>query len=453
MKIIIVGIGKLGEYLARLLVKENENNEITLIDTNFSGKESLINNEDVNYIEGNALDSNILIEAGINDTDLLISVMKSDSENIMCCLVGKKLGAKHTIARIKTPEYSNSINILKDVLGLSMTINPDSLAANQIAQVLSIPNALDATSFFKGKMDVISLRLKENSKLDGVSIQELSKKVKNRIIVCAIERADEVIIPSGDTKLQIGDKIHITGKRKDINALLKYAQLISGKTKKVMIAGASSIALYLSNILIDMGMNVRIIENDEQRCKFFSEKIPKALIIHGDNSDQNILYEEGIKEADAFAALTNLDEENIVYSMFASSLSVPKVITKISHINLDGIVKKANIDAVITPHKIAANQVVQYIRAVENSKSSPCEAIYKFDDNIFEGIEFKVKEDFKALNTKIKNINIKDNLLICAIQRGKNIVYPSGEDEIKLNDSILIIAKNGTLRELNDLVK
>lgn len=453
MKIVIVGIGKLGEYLARLLVKENKNNEITLIDTNFSGKESLINNEDVNYVEGNALDSNILIEAGISDADLLISVMKSDSENIMCSLIGKKLGAKHTIARIRTPEYSNSINIIKDVLGLSMTINPEALAAAQIAQALSIPSALDATSFFKGRMEVISLRLKEKSKLDGISIEELSKKVKNKIIVCAIERADQVIIPSGDTKLLVGDKVHITGKRKDINSLLKYAKLISEKTKKVMIAGGSSITIYLSKILIDMGMHVKIIEKDEQKCKSLSEKTEKALIIQSDPSNQNILYEEGIKDCDAFVALTNLDEENIVYSMFASSLSVPKIITKINHINLDGIVKKANIDTSIVPHKIAANQVVQYIRAVENSGSSSCEAIYKFDDNIFEAIEFKVKEDFKALNTKIKDINIKNNLLICAIQRGKNIIYPSGEDEIKLKDNILIIAKNGTLRELNDLVK
>ena len=441
MKIVIVGIGKLGEYLTKLLAKEN--NEITLID---------INNEDVNYVEGNALNSNILIEAGITDADLLISVMKSDSENIMCSLIGKKLGAKHTIARIKTPEYSNSVNIIKDVLGLSMTINPEALAASQIAQALSIPSALDATSFFKGRMEVISLRVKDNSKLNGISIKELSKKIKNKIIVCAIERQDEVIIPSGDIKLFIGDKIHITGKRKDINTFLKYTKLISEKTKKVMIAGGSSITLYLSKILIDMGMYVKIIEKDEQRCKFLSEEIPGALIIQGDISNQNILYEEGIKECDAFVALTSLDEENIVYSMFASSLSVPKVITKINHINLDGIVKKANIDTTIASHKIAANQVVQYIRAVENSGSSLCESVYNFDD-IFEVIEFKVKENFKALNKKIKDLSIRDNLLISAIQRGKNIIYPTGEDEIKLKDSILIIAKNGTLRDLNDLVK
>lgn len=451
MKIVIVGIGKLGEYLAKLLVKEN--NEITLIDINFVGKESLINNEDVNYIEGNALDSNILIESGISEADLLISVMKSDSENIMCSLLGKKLGAKHTIARIRTPEYSNSINILKDTLGLSMTINPEFSVASQIAQALNIPSASDVTSFFKGKMDVISLRIKESSKLEKMSIKELSKKLRNKIIVCAIERNDEVIIPTGDTKLMIGDKIHITGKRKDINSFLKYAKLISEKTKKVIIAGGSNIAMYLTKMLIDMGMSVKIIENDEKKCKMLSENLQDALIIQGDISDQNVLYEEGIKNCDAFVSLTNMDEENIIYSMFASSLSVPKVITKINHMNLDGIIKKANIDTVVATHKVAADQVVQYVRAVENSGSSPCEAVYKFNNNIFEIIEFKVKENFNALNVKIKDLDLMDNCLVCAIQRGKNIIYPSGEDEIKIKDSVLIIAKDGALRQLNDLVK
>lgn len=451
MKIVIVGIGKLGEYLAKLLVKEN--NEITLIDVNFIGKESLINNEDVNYIEGNALDSNILIESGVSESDLLISVMKSDSENIMCSLLGKKLGAKHTIARIRTPEYSNSINIIKDTLGLSMTINPEFLVASQIAQALNIPSASNATSFFKGRMDVISLRIKETSRLEQMPIKELSKKLRNKIIICAIERDEEVIIPTGDTKLMIGDKIHITGKKKDINSFLKYAKLISEKTKKVIIAGGSNIAIYLTKMLIDMGMSVKIIENDEKKCKILSEKLQDALIIQGDISNQNVLYEEGIKTCDAFVSLTNIDEENIIYSMFASSLSVPKVITKINHMNLDGIIKKADIDTVVATHKVAANQVVQYVRAVENSGSSPCEAVYKFNNNIFEIIEFKVKENFKALNVKIKNLNLIDDFLICAIQRGKNIIYPSGEDEIRLKDSVLIIAKDGTLRQLNDLVK
>lgn len=451
MKIVIVGVGKLGDYLARSLVKEN--NEVTLIDLNFLGKESLINNEDVNYIEGNGLDSNILIEAGISSSDLLISVMKDDAENVMCVLLGKKLGVKNTIARIRKPEYSKSISLIKEELGLSMIINPEFLTASKISQTLSIPSALDAVSFLKGRLDVISLRIKENSKLDGILIESLTRKLKNNIIVCAIERDGEIIIPTGKTKLIFNDKIHITGKRKDINTFLKYANLISEKTNKVIISGGSDIAIYLSRMLIDMGMSVKIIEKDEKRCIFLSEKLPDVLIINGDASNQNLLYEEGIKYCDAFVSLTNNDEENIIYSMFASLIKVPKIITKINHIDLDGITDKANLDTIITPHKIAANQVVQYVRAVENIGSSSCESVYDFGDNIFEMIEFRVKENFKLINTKLKDLKFRDNILIASIQRGKNIIYPSGDDEIKLNDTIVIISKSGNIRELNDVVR
>lgn len=451
MKIIIAGIGKLGEYLARILVKENH--EVTVLDHSFLAKESLINNEDVNYIEGNALDANVLSEAGVSSADILISVMKEDSDNLMCSLIGKSLGVKHTICRIRRPEYSNSINIIKDTLGLSMAINPEHIAASQMAQTLSIPTALDATTFFKGKMDVISLRIKEDSKLLNMSIAEISTKLKGNIIICAIERDGETIIPNGDTVIQNQDKIHITGTKADINNFLKYTKRISSKTKEVIIGGASNIAMYLAPMLVDMGMSVKIIDNDEERCKEISEKLPRVLVIKGDLSNQNVLYEEGIRSCDAFLSLTSIDEENIVYSMFASLHNVPKVITKMNHIDLDGITEKASIDTVITPHKLAGNNVVQYIRAMENGRNSSCEAVYNFGENIFEISEFKVKDDFKGLNIPLKELKLKENVLIGAIQRGKNIIYPSGKDEIKINDAILLVTKSNVIKDLNDMVR
>ena len=449
MKIIIVGVGKLGEHLAKLLVKERH--EVTLIDLKFNGKESLINNEDVNYIQGNGLDSNILIESGISNSDLLISVMKEDSENVMCALIGKKLGAKSTIARIRSLEYSSSINLIKEELGLSMTINPEYLAASQIAQTLSIPSAIDATSFFKGKINVISLKVTEKTSLENKSIEDISKKLKNNVIICAIEREDKIIIPDGNTKLKTNDIVHITGTRKDINSFLKYAKQISEKTKNVIIGGGSNIAVYLSKMLLDMGMHVKIIEYDIKRCDDIATELPNILVINGDLSDQNILFEEGIRTCDAFVPLTSIDEENIVYSMFASNLNVPKVI--INHINLDNITDIANIDSVVTPHKIAANHVIQYVRAKQNSNASSCEAIYNFGDNIFQILEFKIKEDFKLKDRKISDLKFKENVLITAIQRGRNIIYPRGNDELKLNDNILVVTNNNDFKSLNDLVK
>ncbi len=451
MKIIIVGIGKLGEYLAKSLVKEG--NEVTLIDTDFSSCQDIINNEDLNYINGNGLDSNILEEAGIRETDLLISVMASDEQNVMCCLLGKTLGVTHTIARIRTPEYANSINILKEKLGLSMTINPEALTAGHIADVLNTPSALDATTFFKGRIRMISLKVKENTNLEGLTINNLLRKLNSHIIVCAIEHEGEIIIPKGNTKLHLNDKLHITGKPSDINEFLRFSNLVTSKTKKVIISGGSNTAIYLSKILLDLGMDVKLIEINEERCRFLSEILPNVLVINGDVSDQNILYEEGIEKCDAFVALNSIDEENIVYSMFASELKVPKIITKVNHINLDKIIDKANIDTVITPHKIATNQIVRYVRAMQNSGSSSCESIYKFDDERLEMLEFKIKGDFEKLNIKLKDINLKNGILIIAIHRGKSIIFPNGNDVILERDTIIVANSGSNIKDINDILE
>ena len=450
MKIIIVGIGKLGEYLVRNLVKDG--NEVTLVDTDFTTSMDVINNEDVNYILGSGLDANVLIEAGIKDADLLVSVMQHDEQNVMCSLLGKKLGAKHTIARIRTPEYSNSVNLLKDELGLSMLINPESLTANQIAKALSIPSAMDATTFLKGRVQLVSFKVKENSPLDRSTVSSISKKVES-LIICAIERDEKIIVPSGNTKLQANDTIFVSGTNKSINKFLMYFELTQEKTKKVIISGGSNTAVYLAKSLIDMGMHVKIIEISPERCAVLSEKLPDALIINGDVSDQNVLFEEGIENCDAFVALTSIDEENIVYSMFAAMQKVPKIITKINHINLDGIVEKTHIDTVITPHKIATHQIVKYIRAMQNSDKSSCEAIYKINGDLFEMLEFTVRDDFKALGLKIKDIDFIDGALIIAIMRGKNIIFPTGNDEIRENDIMVVIDTCDKIRDINDILR
>ena len=380
MKIVIAGLGKLGEYLTRSLVEDQ--NDITLIDEDFSTVKDLINNVDINYIVGNALEVDVLKEAGIENADILISVMDQDEKNVICSLLGKKLGTKQTIARIRNPEYSGAVNILKDELGLSMLINPEYLTAGHIARSLSIPSALEATSFFKGRIQMITIKIKEDSVLVGQSLNYFSKKLNLNIIVCAIDRDGRVIIPQGKTKLAKNDKIYVAGTIENIKKFLEYANLIGQKTKKVIITGGSKTTVYLANRLLDLGMQVKIIEVDPDRCKELSEELPEALIINGDVSDQNILYEEGIKSCDAFVSLTSIDEENIVYSMFAALNNVPKIITKINHIDLDGVIEKANIDTVITPHRIAANHIVKYVRAMQNSEKSSCEAVYKFEDDV-----------------------------------------------------------------------
>ena len=452
MKIVIAGIGKLGEYLAKELSEDG--NEVTIIDEKPYSNKDLVNNEDVFFINGNALDVNVLQEAGTGSAEILISVMDKDEKNIMCSFLGKKLGVKRTIARVRTPEYAASINLLKEDLGLSMAINPDYLTASHIARILSIPNALDTISFFKGRIYMVSIKVKPNSALKGLSLVSLAKKLKKRVIICAIERDNVTIIPRGNHKLEVGDKIYVTGTRDHILSFLQFSNLVGEKTKKVMISGGSNTAVYLAKMLIELGMDVKIIEINEERCRFLSENIKDALIINGDASDQNLLYEENIKNIDSYISLNNIDEENIVHSMFAKSINVPNVITKVNHINLDGVIEKADIDTIITPHKIASNQIVKYVKAMQNSSNSTWESIYKIDNEKFEMVEFNVKKGFKQLDTKLKDIKLKDNVLIAAILRGRNIIFPSGDDEIKEKDTIVLaLSLNNEIDDINDILE
>ena len=450
MKIIIVGVGKLGEYVAHELV--NENHEVTLVDTSFKNRNNIINNEDLNYICGNGLDSNTLLEAGIHDADLLISVMDKDEQNVMCCLLGKKLGAKHTIARIRTPEYNSSIDIIKEDLGLSMSINPEKLTANHISGILSIPSALDVKTFFKGRLQLVSLKVTDKCNLKGHTINSLSKITEN-IIVCAINREGMTIIPRGSTKIHEDDILHITGTPRGVQKLLKHAKLLTDKTKKVMIVGGSSTAVYLAEILNEMNIENKIIEIDENRCHELSEELPDSLIIHGDATNENVLLEEDIDTMDSFVALNSIDEENIVLSLFAKTQNVPKIITKINHINLSGVIEKSNLDSIITPHKIATNQIVTYVRAMDNSKSSSCESIYRFGSDEFELLEFNVKSDFKALNMKLKDINFKEDIIIVAIWRKRDVTFPGGMDTIEEKDTIIVANKSIQIKDLNDILE
>ena len=451
MKIIIAGMGKLGEHLAKELSLDE--NEITIIDTK-NINNNIINNEEVFFVNGNALDANVLLEAQVADADLMISVMDKDEKNIMCSFLAKKLGVKKTIARVRTSEYSASIDLFKEDLGLSMIINPDYMSAAHVARILTIPNALDTITFFKGRIYMVAIKVKESSSLNGITLYQLARKMEHRVIVCALERRNSTIIPRGNDKINVGDKLYITGIRQNILEFLKFFKIIGKENKKIAINGGSAMAIYLAKMLIDMKMSITIFEVNKERCEFLSENVPKALIVNADISDQNVLFEEHIEEYDAFISLNSIDEENIIHSMFAKSLNIPNVITKVNHIKLDGITEMADIDTVITPHKIAGNQIVKYIRAIKNRGKSSCESIYVFDKEHFEMIEFNIKKGFKGLNIKLKDLNIKNNVLVTAIYRNKNIIFPTGEDCIKEKDTIVLaVGENQDIKDINDILE
>ena len=378
--------------------------------------------------------------------------MEDDKENIVCCLLAKNLGVKNTIMRIRNPEYKDTMQYIKNDLGLSLAINPELLTAQEIASALNFSSGVKATYLSKGKVEMIEFKIKNDSILVGLTIKDLMSKLKKKVIVVAVERNSNVYVPNGDFTLEFGDKLIITSKPQNISSFFNYIGNINHKAKNVMIVGGSRVSYYLASFLCDIGTNVKIIEVDKAKCQMLAEKLPNALIINGDGSDKNLLIEEGIDDVDAFVAATGIDEENIIFSLFANSLNVPKVITKINHLNFEDIVESVGIETIVTPHVVAANQVLRYIRAKENSKGGSMESLVRLMDNRLEIMEFKIHMDFKALDKKLKDIKFKDGIIITCINRHGNIIFPTGDDVIKANDSIIISTTKSNIKGLNDIL-
>lgn len=450
MKIVIVGSGKLGSYLSNILIKENH--DVTIVDKNESILNKLSNTQDVSCICGNGLVVDTLLDADVNKADILIASMKNDEDNIVCCLLAKNLGVKSTIMRIRNPEYSNSMQYIQNDLGLSITINPELLSAREIVNQLKFPLSVKSNYFSKGKIEMVEFKIKENSKLIGLSVKDLISKIKKEIIIFAVERENKVYIPKGDFVFELGDRLVITSKPQNISYFFKQIGNVKQKVNNIMIIGGSKLSYYLAKFLCDMKVNVKIIEIDKEKCNFLAHNIPKALIIHGDGADKQLLLEEGIEEVDALISATGIDEENIIFSIFANSLKIPKIITKINHLTFAEIVEDMGVESIITPHVIASNQVIKYIRARENSIGGNMETLIRLMNDRLEIMEFIVKDDFKAVGKKLKDIKFKNNAIVVCIKRNRNIIFPTGEDEIRSNDNIIIATTKLGIKGLNEIV-
>lgn len=450
MKIVVVGDGKVGATLVSQLVKEGH--DVTVIDNNAAVLRRSTDTMDVLGIHGNGASYAIQREAGVQDADLLIAATSADELNILSCMLAKKLGAKHTIARVRNPEYAEQLTMLREDLGLSMSINPELAAAVEISRIIRFPSAIKMDSFAKGRVELVEIKVRENSPLVGQSMASISQKYNVKILICAVQRKGEVYIPSGDFVLQQGDKITLTGVPREIEDFFRTIGVLREKVKSALIVGGGRITFYLGRILSKMGVKVKIIERNPDRCQQLSVVMPKATLICGDGTDEELLLEEGIADTDAFIALIDNDEENIIISMYATSLGVNKVITKVNRLSFAGIMERAGIDSVISPKFITADQIVLYVRAMQNSLGSNVETLHKIVDNKVEAVEFVVREKAKFLGTPLKNLELKPNLLLaCIIRKGKHII-PSGDDTMELGDSVLVVTSTWQLKDLKDIL-
>lgn len=451
MKIVVIGDGKVGRAIVEHTCQEGH--EVVVIDKNADVVEEIVNQYDVMGICGNGASYEIQNEAGVDKADLVVAATSSDETNVLSCMVAKKLGAKSTIARVRSYEYNNQINLMKRDFGITMTINPEKEAALEIMKIVNFPEAIRVDTFAKGNVDLVELYIPENSPLIGQTLASIHQKYQVKVLVCAVQRNEEVFIPTGSFTFQAKDKIHITASRSSVKQFLNKLGLIESKIKNVMIIGGGKIAVYLGNELLKSKYQVKIIEKDYERCLELSQLLPNATIIHGNGSDQRILTEEGLNDSDAIICLTGIDEENIIISMYAYKQNVHKIITKINKTSLIGLMESISMVSTISPKEITASRTVSYIRATNNSRGNNVITLYKLVNNQVEALEFKANEKSKALNICLKDLKLKKKILIAGIIRDGEVIIPSGENMIKANDSVIVVTTNPYLDELDDILE
>lgn len=451
MKIIVAGCGKIGSTIVSSLVKEGH--DVTAIDNNDSVISDIVNFYDVMGICGNGADCETLTEAGVEGTELFVSVTGSDELNMLSCFIAKQMGAKHTIARIRNPEYNDaSLGFMKQTLGLSMAINPEFLAAKELFNIIKLPAASKVETFSRRNFEMIELRLKSDSILDGMSIIDIRKKIPNKFLICAVQRDDNIYIPDGNFVLKSGDRIGVTAPPTEFIKLFKNLKITQKQARNVMILGASTTAFYLAKMLTAAGNNVKIVERDLARSTEFAEALPSAVMINGDGAQQEILLEEGIASTDAFVSLTGLDELNILVSYFASSKNVPKVIAKVNRDEFSVMAEKLGLDCIVSPKDITADILVRYARALNNSLGSNMETLYKFMDAKAEATEFIISSDSNIIGVPLKDMKLKKNTLISGIIRDRKAIIPSGDDMILPGDHIVIITAGYSVMNASDIL-
>ena len=452
MKIMIIGCGKVGFTLARQL--SGENHELVLLDHRAEAMQVADSSLDLMCVEGSGASIQTLREAGVKDTELVVAVTGSDELNIVCCLIAKKLGARHTVARIRSPEYYREANLLKREIGLNMIINPEFAAAAEISRILRVPSAFSVESFARGLVELIGFPIMESDGLAGLTLFEYNKKHPNGVLMCAAVRGGVVHVPNGRFVPQVGDKAYMIGSTQELAKFFRALGRDSGHVRSVTALGGSRIATYLTWAVEKVGMKVRIVEQDESKCRSLSEKLPDSLVIQGDGTDSEVIEAEGLLDTDAFIALTNRDEENLLMAMTAQRHGVKKVIAKMSRPNYIDMMRESGVDSIISPKDITANQISAYVRAMARSEGSAVENVYKPLGGAVEAVEFTATATAKFLDTPLKDLGrrLKPGILVAAIAREGKTIIPDGSTAIRAGDKVIIMAKSIFLQELDEIL-
>ena len=450
MKIIIAGGGKVGATLTRML--SGEDHDITLVDTDSKVLQSIQEQYDVMYVHGNCAAMEHLLEAGVKEADLLIAVTNADEVNLLCCTTAHGLNPKlHTIARIRNPEYTEQIYSMRNVFGLSLAINPEKQAAMEMERLLRYPGFLKRDSFAKGRTEIVELRIGADSKLCNVALFDMNSIVKCRVLVCAVIREGNAIAPNGNFVLREGDRIFVTAPTENLTTLLKNLGIITRRVRSCILCGGGRVSYYLASMLRKHGISVQLVEQNYQRCLTLAELLPDVDIIHGDSTDQNLLDSEGVAEADALVSLTGLDELNMIISLYGRSKKVPQVITKLSRVENRSMIDSLNLGSVVCPKELCCNTIARYVRAMDNQTGAAV-SVHSIADGQAEAVEFHVDAHTKNCNIPLKDIKLKDDVLLVSITRGSKTEIPGGFSTFCKGDTIVVVtSRRGSIRQLNDI--
>lgn len=452
MDIVIIGAGKLGTGLAISLSGEDHN--ITVIDHNTPKLEAIVDKYDVQGISGSGTHIDVLRQADVPNADLVIATTHSDENNILVCLMAKKLGAANTIARVRNPEYNTQFEFMRNELGISLMINPDFTAALEIGRIIQFPEASNIESFANGNIDIAEYKITASSGLCDSRIGSISSKLTGNMLICAVERGSEVYIPNGDFVLKAGDRIYVTGAHKKLAEIGRALINSKKKTiKNVMIIGCSRVGIYLSDMLVSLGKNVVIIEKSLEKCDALFDMVPGATVINGDANDHELLIEEGIEKMDAVVTLTDIDEVNFLVSIYAQKIGTAKTVTKVNNMHLSKLLDDLGLDSEINVSELSVSAITQYVRAKENISSSYMKTLYKLVDGKVEAAEFLAGDYVSFLNTPLSRIKIKKNVLIAAINRNNEIIFPSGSDFVQAGDLVVVVSKDRKVKSLNDILQ
>ena len=451
MKIVLVGGGKVGTALARQLSEEGHN--VTVIDTNKARVEHIGESYDVMSILGNGSSITTLSEAGVEEADVFIAVTGSDELNLLCCMFAKKAGHCHAIARVRNPSYSHELDFIKKQIGISAIINPEMAAAKEISHLLRFPGASKIDTFAGGRVRLIKFALTERQGLDGVAIHEIPARLKSDILVCAVERDGGVIIPNGNFVLQNGDQVTFLATQEKAHEFFQRINMPVRPVRNALIVGGGAIAYYLSQELLENHVRVRIVERDPARCNVLAESLPEAQILNEDGSNRDFLLSEGLESTEAFVALTNIDEENVLLTLFAKKHSKGKLVTKINRLEFDDILAGLDLGSIVYPKYMTCDYIVQYVRALQNEAGNNIKTLYRILDDRVEALEFTVHEESRATGVPLSQLHLKKNLLLCCITRGDRILIPRGGDQIQVGDNVIVVTLEHGLHDLRDIVE